>query len=256
MAILPDVVDEARRLVTAAESGGCTMRVMGGVAVSLHAEGDLPPVLRREYRDIDMVVTKKQGRGALKVLEAAGYEPNERFNAMNGGRRLVMYDNDHGRQLDVFVGEFEMCHKIPIADRLGLDPLTVPLAELLLTKLQVVKANRKDVVDICALLLDHDVGDGDDDRINAGYVAELLAGDWGFWRTAQGTLETTRGELPGLGLEPEQTDRIAGRIDALWERVEAEPKSFRWRSRAKVGERSRWYQEPEEIGHRPLGDPA
>ena len=45
---------------------------------------------------------------------------------------------------------------------------------------------------------------------------------------------------------------IDGRLTALWERVEAEPKSLRWRSRAKVGDRTTWYQEPEEVEHRTL----
>ena len=171
---------------------------------------------------------------------------------MNGGRRLVVYDMDNGRQLDVFVGEFEMCHKIPIAQRLNLDPRTVPLAELLLTKLQVVRTNRKDVIDICAILLDHDVGETDGETVNAAYIASLLSGDWGLWRTSRGTIETTRAELPSLGLEQAERDLIDGRLTALWDRVEEQPKSFRWKSRAKIGDRSRWYEEPEEIGHRTL----
>jgi hypothetical protein len=175
---------------------------MGGVAVKMHAGDGVHPALQRPYRDIDLVARKKEGRKALSMLKAAGYEANDRFNAMNGGRRLVVYDMDNGRQLDVFVGEFEMCHKIPIAQRLELDPLTVPLAELLLTKLQVVHTNRKDVLDICAILLDHDDTDSDDDTVNGAYVASLLAGDWGLWRTTKGTIETTRGQLSGIDLEP------------------------------------------------------
>jgi hypothetical protein len=30
---------------------------------------------------------------------------------------------------------------------------------------------------------------------------------------------------------------------------EAARVSFRWRSRARIGERSRWYEEPEEVDH-------
>ena len=187
MVMDPDVVVEATRLVDAANAAGCTVRVMGGVAVSLHAHGGIHPALRRTYRDIDLVAAKKQGKPTLKMLEAAGYEPNERFNAMNGGRRLVVYDMQNGRQLDVFVGDFEMCHKIPIAQRLHDDPVTIPLAELLLTKLQVVHTNQKDVLDICAILLDHEIGDKDEDTVNARYIASLLAGDWGLWRTSRGT---------------------------------------------------------------------
>lgn len=252
MGIDPDVVAEARRLVDAANAGGCTVRVMGGVAISMHATSDLHPSLQRTYNDIDLVTAKKEGRTALKMLENAGYEPNERFNAMNGGRRLVVYDTQNGRQLDVFVGDFEMCHKIPIAQRLHADPTTLPLAELLLTKLQVVHTNRKDVLDICAIMLDHDIGDEDDDMVNAKFIAGLLAGDWGLWRTSRGTIEKTRSLLEEIGLDSGERDVIDRRLTALWDRVEETPKSLRWRSRAKIGERTRWYEEPEEVGHRTL----
>jgi hypothetical protein len=252
MGIDPDVVVEATRLIEAGNADGCTVRVMGGVAVCMHAQNGIHPALRRTYRDIDLVAGKKDGRRALNLLKTAGYESNDRFNAMNGGRRLVVYDMDNGRQLDVFVGEFQMCHKLPIAQRLDLDPLTVPLAELLLTKLQVVRTNHKDVVDICAILLDHDVGETDGETVNAAYIASLLAGDWGLWRTSRGTIETTRTQLSGIDLEPAERELIDSRLTRLWDRVEEQPKSFRWKSRARIGDRSRWYEEPEEIGHRTL----
>ncbi len=252
MGMDPDVVVEATRLIAAADADGCTVRVMGGVAISMHATAGIHPALRRTYRDIDLVTAKRDGRRTLKLLEAAGYEPNERFNAMNGGRRLVVYDMQNGRQLDVFVGDFAMCHKLPIADRLNGDPTTLPLAELLLTKLQVVHTNHKDLVDICAIMLDHEVGDQDDNMVNAGYVASLLAADWGLWRTSRGTIETTRGQLAELDLRPDERELIDRRLTELWQRIEQQPKSLRWRSRAKIGERTRWYEEPEEIGHRTL----
>jgi len=252
MGLHPDAVAEATRVIEASRTDGCTVRVVGGVAVGMHATAGVHPALRRSYRDIDLVVARKHGRRTLQLLEECGYEPNERFNAMNGERRLVVYDITHSRQLDVFVGDFRMCHRIPIADRLHLDASTVPLAELILTKLQVVHTNHKDVLDICAILLDHDVGESDDDMVNAGYIASLLASDWGLWRTSRGTIETTRRELPGLELAAEERMRVEGRLTALAERIDAQPKSLRWRSRAKIGERARWYEEPEEIGHRTL----
>jgi hypothetical protein len=247
-----DIVAEARRLIDEAERRGVPVRTIGGVAVSLHAADGVHPALRRPYRDIDLVTSRKGGRDTLRLLTELGYESNDRFNAMNGGKRLVVYDMENGRQLDVFVGEFEMCHRLPIADRLHLDSHTVPLAELLLTKLQVVRMNDKDVQDICAILVEHEVSEGDDDTVNATHVAKLLSADWGLWRTSKGTIETTKGQLSALALDDEEKRVIERRLDELWERIEAEPKSLRWKGRAKVGERAAWYQEPEEITHRSL----
>jgi hypothetical protein len=52
--------------------------------------------------------------------------------------------------------------------------------------------------------------------------------------------------------EPGDDRDHSSRLTALWDRVEEQPKSFRWKSRAKIGDRTRWYEEPEEIGHRTL----
>ena len=135
------VTTEALRLVELAQARGVALRVVGGVAVALHTQGELHPALRRPYRDIDLVTTRKRDREALKVLVAAGYESNERFNSMAGvHNRLVVYDNANGRQVDVFVGEFRMCHALSF-ERLDVDSPTVPLAELLATKLQIVRMN-------------------------------------------------------------------------------------------------------------------
>ena len=121
MGIDGDVVVEATRILEAARADGCTVRAVGGVAVGMHASEGVHPRSAAPTATSTLVTGKKDGRRTLGVLQQCGYEPNERFNAMNAGRRLVVYDVDNGRQLDVFVGEFEMCHKIPIAARLQLD---------------------------------------------------------------------------------------------------------------------------------------
>ncbi|MBS1882836.1 MAG: hypothetical protein JSS97_07765 [Actinobacteria bacterium] len=219
------------------------------MAIALHGHGGLPPSLRRRYGDIDLVAPRGVAPGAGELMRDLGYQANDRFNALNGGTRLVFYDLEHERHLDVFVGEFRMCHEIPLTRRLELERQTAPLAELLLTKLQVVEANRKDLGDATALLLEHEVGDGDAETINGPYLGSLLGADWGLWRTATGTLATVEAELGGWQLEEARRRTVSGRIEDLRGAIEAAPKSLRWRTRAKVGERVRWYEMPEEIDH-------
>lgn len=250
-----DIVAEAMRVTDAAFAAKVRLRVLGGVAVGLHTPQAVHPALARPYRDLDLATTRKEGRAAAALLAELGYSPNERFNAMNGFSRLVFYDEEHGRQVDVFVGTFEMCHALPITDRLDLEPRTIPLAELLLTKLQIFHLNQKDLYDIWAILHAHDVAEHDDDAVNAAYVAELLAADWGLWRTSRQTIETARGRLASSPLDADERALVDDRLARLWERVEAQPKGLRWRSRAKVGDRTKWYEEPEEIAHAPLGAP-
>jgi hypothetical protein len=162
---------------------------------------------------------------------------------MNGKERLLFYDNPNGRQVDVFVSSFRMCHEIPLEDRLSVDKDTVPLAELLLTKLQIIELNEKDVRDTVALLLEHDVTD-DDSGVNASHVATLCANDWGLCRTISQNLNALRDRVGGYEVDGEA---VSSRVGHILERIEAEPKSRSWRMRAKVGERKRWYQLPEEV---------
>lgn len=244
-----EVEPEARRLAEGIQAAGLPVRMLGGVAILLHANNGMHPALARSYADIDLVCSRKAGRETSRFLVSAGYEANERFNAMNGSQRMIFYDRPNSRHIDLFVGGFRMCHALPLADRLERDSPTLPVAELLLTKLQVVQLNAKDANDIIALLLDHDVAEDDDDAVNAAYVAQLLARDWGLWRTSQGSLERTREALAQSDLSADDRVRVLDRVERLWQRVEREPKSLRWRSRARIGDSKRWYDEPDEIGH-------
>jgi hypothetical protein len=243
---LGDIIAEADRLLAAAHERNVRVRLIGGLAVYFHAD-HVHPALARPYGDIDVATTKAESRDVTELMTDLGYEPAKQFNALNGSRRLLFRDLHNERKVDVFVGRFEMCHTIPITDRITLDERTIPLAELLLTKLQVVELTEKDLRDLVALLHHHEVAEHDDDAINAAFVAGLTADDWGLWRTVKLNVERVREQIGTLGLEPAHEQRVLERLDALWARIEAEPKSTKWRLRDRVGDRKRWYEIPDEI---------
>jgi hypothetical protein len=245
---LDDIVLEADRLLEAAAAEDVPVRLVGGLAVRMHVDGD--PVISRQYKDIDLVTLKGRGKRVSEFMGAMGYEADRPFNATNGHRRLLYYDRPHARQVDVFVGAFEMCHSIPITDRIGLHPSAVPLAELLLTKMQIVELNAKDQADILTILYHRDVAEDDGGggtAVNAARVAQLCAADWGLWRTTRMNVERTRDALPGSSLTPDQQALVGERLERLWERIESEPKSTKWKMRNRVGDKVRWYEEPEEV---------
>jgi hypothetical protein len=210
--------------------------------VNVRSRG-LPPALTREYKDLDFATSKKSSGDLQKLLRDMGYEPHLGFNAMNGRERLLFYDNPNERQVDVFVSSFRMCHEIPLEKRLTVDEDTVPLAELLLTKLQIIELNEKDVRDTVALLLEHEVTD-DDRGVNGSRVASLCADDWGLWRTISHNLEKLRHHVGNYEVDAET---VSNRVALILERIEVAPKSRSWRMRAKIGERKRWYELPEEV---------
>ena len=249
MTIESDVVSEGQRLLSRAQEAGVPLRLLGGVAIKLRAHAELPAAFARSYADLDFVTTKKAVGRTTDLLRGEGYAPHTAFNALHGGERLLFFDDDNGRQVDVFVGAFSMCHKIPLDARIEVDPTSIPLAELLLTKLQVIELNEKDVRDTLALLHDHPVGDADGDSLNAARVAELCASDWGLWRTITQNLASCRAFADTI--EVPDRARLDERLDALLDRIEAEPKSRAWRLRAKIGDRKRWYELPEEVAGGP-----
>jgi hypothetical protein len=243
-----DVVEEGERVLDAAKAEGVPLRLVGGVAVWLRGRDKLPNALSRAYQDLDFVTTKKGSGPTQELLRKLGYEPHVAFNTMNSKERLLFFDDPHERQVDVFVGSFRMSHEIPLEQRLEVDEVSVPLAELLLTKLQIVEVNEKDVRDTVALLLAHDIGESDGDTLNGARVAELCAADWGLWRTITKNLEQVAAHVDRYDVPREQ---VAGRLEELQRRIETAPKSRAWRLRAKIGERKRWYELPEEVGGGP-----
>lgn len=245
--IQDDVFAEAVRLLAAAEQAGVRVRTLGGMAVLLHVGELQHAAFRREIRDIDLATPKREGRKVAEFLTAQGYDPNKTFNAMHGDRRLLFYDEPNGRQIDVFVGTFEMCHQLPLEQRLEIEPMTLPLADLALIKLQIVKLNRKDAYDLFSLLLTHEVADRDDETINAAWIAELCSRDWGLFRTVSLNLERLRTEVEAPELTPAEMDTIRGRLVQIEEAIEQAPKSGKWKMRARVGDRVRWYEDPEEV---------
>ncbi len=241
---LEDPIAEAERVAVAAKAAGVGIRLLGGAGIHLHSPSATRPPLKRKYGDLDYAVGKRDRQGVLKLFPALGYEANERFNLLQGDRRLYFYDAVHGRQVDVFIDWFKMSHVIDLRDRLDCEGPCASPSDLLLSKLQIYEVNRKDLVDLTALLLDHAVKENDDDAIDPRYIARVAADDWGLYRTLQLNIGKLRNTLDELEVD---RDLVRTRLDEIWAAVSKQPKPLRWRLRAQVGDRMTWYELPEEV---------
>jgi hypothetical protein len=246
---LSDVREEGRRLMQAAAERGIPVRLLGGVAIWARCPSAATPPLRRDYGDIDVISSSKASRELTRFLEAMGYHPDKMFNALHGKQRLNFTDGLTARPLDVLLDQFTMCHTLDLRNRLGLDAVTVPLADLLLTKLQVVQMNEKDLLDITALLADHPVGGSEEDSIDLGRLTAVLGRDWGFEHTVRINLEQVRASLGERGLAESVVAAIGERIARIAAALDSGGKSLGWQLRARVGERVRWYELPEDVRH-------
>ncbi len=241
---LEDPIAEAERVAVAAKAAGVNIRLLGGAGIHLHSPSARKPPLKRKYGDLDYAIAKKDRKAVLTLFPALGYEANERFNLMQGDRRLYFYDTVHNRQVDVFIDWFKMSHIIDLRGRLDCEGPCASPSDLLLSKLQIYEVNRKDLVDLTALLLDHPVVGNDEEAIDPGYIARVAADDWGMYRTLQVNVGKLRHTVDELDVD---RDLVRTRLDDLWAAVEAQPKPLKWRLRAQVGDRMRWYELPEEV---------
>src|SRR6478672_12204374 len=261
---LQDPLAEALRVVDLADKRGLLVRLMGGMAIRAHAP-DWPARTRRVEVDLDFA-TRGKDRGAFyDLLSNEGYTADKRHNALFGQHQGYFVDVAHARPVDVLVDKLEMCHRFEFGDRLAKSTPTLPVAELLLSKLQIVKINKKDVLDALILLAEHPLGqdDGEVDSskglaaISLPRILSFTSNDWGWWRTLTGNLDVLQKYLES-DFVPEDVD-IGGRREVLFDpraqlvalraAIDDAPKSTRWRLRSTVGDRQQWYVEPEEVGH-------
>jgi hypothetical protein len=243
-----EIFAEMSRIVAAAHDEQIHLRVIGGLAVHFHSPRFRRNEFSREYADIDFVVRKHDRRRLETFFRNFGYVSDRNFNLVNGDRRQLYVNPHTGRHIDIFVGDFEMCHKLPLRDRLDAHPVTVPLAELFLSKTQIVELNRKDALDLVALLLDNEIGYGDD-KINVERICRLCLRDWGLFKTTSINLKRVEELVNSDDINLSTADReiVLLRIDEIRKALILMKKNILWRARDRVGTRLRWYAEVEEV---------
>ncbi|MEO8437506.1 MAG: hypothetical protein ABI562_03545 [Chloroflexota bacterium] len=241
---------EVARIVSACASAGVPIRVLGSIGVAIHCPdaAALLPSFSRTYADIDLAAYRRGAKAIAEVLVGDGYVDDREVYVASEGARSIFDHPSRRIHLDVFYDRLEFCHVIPLDGRLEADSPTIPLAELLLSKLQIVKINHKDVVDAILVLIDHPLGRSDDDTIDLGRVASLAAADWGLWRTLTQNLETvTTLAATYPQLDDAARARVSSAAATIKARIDGEPKPMAWRMRARVGDRRQWWTDVDEV---------
>jgi len=246
----PDFVAEAERIVDAAKNEGILLRLLGALAFHIHCPkfSYMQELLGRSFTDIDFASYHKESSRINKLFVELGYQYDVRVRTIFGSR-LVFYDSSGtNRHCDVFLDKLEFCHDIDFENRLDVDYPTIPLVELLLEKMQIVKLNEKDVVDTMMLLREHQIGASDNETINADRLAKLTSRDWGLWKTITINLQNVKSATQNdKKLTEEDRKDIDAKITALMKRIDDEPKSRGWKIRAQIGEKRKWYRDVDEL---------
>ena len=243
--------NELQRILTASEEHNVTLRVIGSLAFQMHCPkyGYLQAAMGRAYTDIDFAGYRAQASAVNQMMTALNYTEDRAVFMMSEGDRSIFNQVNGSLYVDVFYDKLDFSHVISWEDRLEVDNPTIPLAELLLEKMQIFEINEKDIIDTIMLLLEHPLGDSDQEVINIERISNLLAKDWGLWRTTTMNLDKVK-QMAGQysQLSPEEQSRVVDQVDRSLERIEAEPKSRGWKLRARVGDRVKWYKDVDEVG--------
>ncbi len=248
--ILADIRAEAGRLSALALKSGLPARVLGGLAIWLRCPSVRSGPFARGYNDMDFAVASRGSAAFKEFLAAEGYVPDRFFNGLHGESRLYFAAPDGRWSIDVVIDELTMSHRLDLRGQLDGPSPTVPLADLLLSKLQVWEINRKDLGDTLCVLADHRLGpdDSDPETISLQRITAVLGADWGFCHTAERNL----GKIAELWAEtplPASACDVSEQVEALRRAIDQAPKTRGWRMRSRIGERVRWYETPEEVGH-------
>jgi hypothetical protein len=240
-----EYVERALDLVERARERGLELRILGSLAYRLHCPANIVlfEEMQRDLTDVDIAARGDQRKAVRAFLEGLGYRIDHDLLVTTEGKRYAFSDPASSCVVDVFFDELYFCHPIPLRDRLALDYPTITPTDLLLEKMQIVEINPKDIKDSLVLLLEHPVDGSGPDTIDDAYIARLLGNDWGFYYTVTTNLATLRRHLDDGALTSEQAMLIEQRIDELVRAIEEEPKTSRWKLRARIGPRKKWYQE-------------
>ena len=244
-------LEEAVQICATAAEERITVRMAGGLAIQ-YLTPEFPP-RGGDRQDLDLAIQASDRRPLTQFLSEHGYVADKNFNALYGHKQLYFQSTHTQRSLDVLVDRLHMCHTVEFKGRLSRMPVTLDLTDLLLTKLQIVELNEKDAQDVLYLVSAYPVRNGDEPgTIGLDRILQLVGNDWGWWRTVTMNLEriTALADSDGRALVPKGGKHNAlEQLSALGKAIEVAPKSLRWKARAKLGERVRWYETPEETLH-------
>lgn len=247
---LENPVAELKRIIEAA--GGCSicLRGMGGIAFEILCNTSQYPVFTREYKDFDLATRKKDTQKLGAFFQSVGYLPDAEFNLLNGDFRQIYFDPERGRHIDIFIEQFNMCHKIPFGSRLDRTFYTLSPADLFLTKAQIVQINQKDITDIVRLLITHLPAESIENCIDLSTITQSTAQDWGLFTTVNLSLDKVEqyaANSLGEILSKDHLHLLLSNIQKIRSAMYDAPKSQSWKLRSKFGTKLKWYQDVEEV---------
>jgi hypothetical protein len=245
LASFDDAWREAGRIVLLLRSCGVPFYLFGSLGVWSLA-GELQSwfgLHRRAPGDIDGITLRGCRRRLRECLEADGYILDRRL-AVTSEAKVYLFRKPAQLEVEVRFDSLEFCHDIDLRRRLTGDLFTIQLADLLLSKLEIVELTERDGLDLIVLLNAAECLTEADPRWNSELdrITSLLARDWGAWLTVMGNLHGIEALLKPLDLAAHVKTQVLDSASHLRSRLESSRKSIIWHLRGLIGTRCRWYR--------------
>lgn len=246
-------LEEGKRLVDEATKRGIPIRLLGGVAIRFHCLEFIEFAKKlvrlgegqQEYTDLDYMSYSKYRDKMKDFFKEMGYEKRPTTMSTAATQRQIYFHPKGWFFVDVFFDKLLAAnHPLDFRGRLDLDTPTVTPTDLLLEKIQIVFPGEKDVKDTVLLVVSHQISlQEEKNKINAKFISELLASDWGFWYTVTTNLNGLKQYILEVGsLSDDDRQDLSKKIDTLLEIIEKETKSTGWKMRSLVGAKKQWYK--------------
>jgi hypothetical protein len=259
---------EARRIIDGGNGRGVVLRLTGGLAVR-HYAIDLD-FAERDYSDIDLVGLRREATGIITLFSDLGYQEHLHVAQATGltqrqffrpapslasrahmTKRMrvapVLTSVPPADHIDVFLDTMRMDHVLDLRDRLDINSYAIDPADLLLSKLQIVKLTEKDAHDVITLCKDVYVDfEPHPGVLDLEHVAATCAIDWGLYIDVMANIDLVLEVLPDYGLRQAERERVRRTLTLAQDMTTEHAKTLRWRLRARIGKRLKWYSEVDE----------
>ena len=232
------LLNRARFIQVKALEAGIPLRLIGGVGVFekcvsqrafLKAKRSSLRGHNADEEDIDFVSLLLYKNKLEKFFRSYNFKIEKDTATIPYSRREIFILKGKERiECDVNYDVLRYNTTIDFRKRFFVDSITLPTAELLLSKLQPTDFKAKHLIDVIALLNEFDLTKNDLEGINIDIVADLCSSNWCLENNVRKNLRCLMNGLNCGIIEGMLKEKTSKKIDEIYEVLNTHPKSILW----------------------------
>jgi predicted regulator of Ras-like GTPase activity (Roadblock/LC7/MglB family) len=184
------VSNEVASIISIAHERGIVLQAAGDTAISLHCPSAVHPTALLERNLLQLVGREKQTAQITQLLSDLGYSRERTLGVLRSGQCLRFVHPEKKFSLEVFLDVQKMRYQLDFSERLSLYDDFLPLADLLLWKLQTSPFDEQAACSVYAILNDHELGGpGEPEKVDVSRIIGICTSDWGWYKLVTADLE-------------------------------------------------------------------